>query len=33
MPTKCCDCGKRADVVESETFYYCALCWLKRFKL
>jgi len=30
---KCCECGKRADAVEQGWMYYCALCWLKRFKL
>ena len=32
MDTKRCSCGKRADVVERDVFYHCALCWLKRYK-
>lgn len=29
---KCAECGNRADVVERDVFYLCALCWLKRYK-
>ena len=30
--TKCMQCDKDAVAVEADTFFYCALCWIKRMR-
>lgn len=27
---KCSECGRPADAVEKDHWFYCAKCWLKR---